>query len=248
MQTATTGLVLRQVKVGEADRIITILTPELGVVSASARGSLRMKSALFSATGLFCYSEFTLTSGRSHYFVDTAQVKKVFHGISATIEGMALASYMAEIAMELAPAPPEAAAQLRLLLNCLYMISEHKADLRAIKAVFELRTMSECGFLPQLVCCRDCGTYDAGDAFYLDVQEGYLLCADCAAKAGKRCNLDRNALFALRHICLVEDKKIFSFKISVGSLEKLAAVAEQYALTHLDKPLKSYDFLKTVLP
>ena len=248
MQVATTGLVLRQVKVGEADRLLTLLPPDLGVVSASARGSLRMKSALFSATGLFCYSEFTLTSGRSHYFVDNAQVKKVFHGISATIEGMALASYMAEIAMELAPAPPEADAQLRLLLNCLYMLSEHKADLRAIKAVFELRTMSECGFLPQLVCCRDCGTYDAGDAFYLDVQEGYLLCADCAAKAGKRCNLDRNALFALRHICLVEDKKIFSFKISVGSLEKLAAVAEQYALTHLDKPLKSYDFLKTVLP
>ena len=74
MQVATTGLVLRQVKVGEADRILTILTPDLGVVSASARGSLRMKSALFSATGLFCYSEFTLTSGRSHYFVDTAQV------------------------------------------------------------------------------------------------------------------------------------------------------------------------------
>ena len=96
MQVATTGLVLRQVKVGEADRILTILTPDLGVVSASARGSLRMKSALFSATGLFCYSEFTLTSGRSHYFVDTAQVKKVFHGISASIEGMALASYMAD--------------------------------------------------------------------------------------------------------------------------------------------------------
>ena len=124
MQVATTGLVLRQVKVGEADRILTILTPDLGVVSASARGSLRMKSALFSATGLFCYSEFTLTSGRSHYFVDTAQVKKVFHGISASIEGMALASYMAEIAAELSPAPPEADAQLRLLLNCLYMISE----------------------------------------------------------------------------------------------------------------------------
>ena len=105
MQVATTGLVLRQVKVGEADRILTILTPDLGVVSASARGSLRMKSALFSATGLFCYSEFTLTSGRSHYFVDTAQVKKVFHGISASIEGMALASYMAEIAAELRVTP-----------------------------------------------------------------------------------------------------------------------------------------------
>ena len=134
------------------------------------------------------------------------------------------------------------------MLNRLYMINEHRTDLRVIKAVFELRTMSECGFMPQIVCCRDCGTYDEGDAFYLDAQEGHLLCASCAAKAGKNCNLDKAALFALRHICLVEDKKIFAFKISVGSLEKLSAVAENYALTHLDKPLKSYAFLKSVLP
>ena len=66
MQVATTGLVLRQDKVGEADRSLTSLTPDRGVVAAAARGRLRMKSALFSATGLFCYSEFTLTSGRSH--------------------------------------------------------------------------------------------------------------------------------------------------------------------------------------
>ena len=127
------------------------------------------------------------------------------------------------------------------------MVGESKTDLRVVKAVFELRTMSECGFMPQIVCCRDCGVYD-GAAFYLDVQEGHLLCADCAAKQGKTCNLDQGALYALRHICLVDDKKIFAFKISVGSLEKLAAVAERYALIHLDKPLKSYDFLKSLLP
>ena len=68
------------------------------------------------------------------------------------------------------------------------------------------------------------------------------------AKEQKTCNLDQGALYALRHICLVDDKKIFAFKISVGSLEKLSAVAERYALTHMDKPLKSYDFLKTLLP
>ena len=122
-----------------------------------------------------------------------------------------------------------------------------KTDLHVVKAVFELRTMSECGFLPQLVCCKICEKYD-GPAFYLDPQEGILLCEDCAKKAGKTCNLDMGALYALRHICLVEDKKIFAFKISVGSLAKLSAVAERYALTHLDKPLKSYDFLKSVLP
>ena len=193
----TPGLVLKETRYKESDRIITILTPGLGVISASAQSSLRLKNKLFSACGLFCYSEFVLLPGRNMY--------------------------------------------------CLYMLSEKKADLRVIKAVFELRTMSECGFLPQLVYCRGCGTYD-GPAFYLDPQEGCLLCAACAQKAGKTCNLDAGALFALRHICLVEDKKIFAFKISVGSLAKLAIAAEQYALTHLDKPLKSYDFLKSVLP
>ena len=243
----TTGLVLKETRYKESDGILTILTPELGVISASAQSSLRLKSKLFSACGLFCYSEFTLVPGRNMYTVREAEVKNVFHGISASIEGMSLAMYMAEMAMTLSPTGQEAQRELRLLLNCFYMVSESKTDLRVIKAVFELRTMSECGFMPQIVCCRDCGVYD-GAAFYLDVQEGHLLCADCAAKQGKTCNLDQGALYALRHICLVDDKKIFAFKISVGSLEKLAAVAEQYALVHLDKPLKSYDFLKSLLP
>ena len=244
----TPGLVLKETRYKESDRILTILTPELGVISASAQSSLRLKNKLFSACGLFCYSEFVLLPGRNMYTIREAEVRNVFHGISSTIEGMSLAMYLAEMAAALSPTGEEAAKELRLLLNCLYMISEGKTDLHVVKAVFELRTMSECGFLPQIVCCRDCGTYDEGDAFYLDVQEGHLLCASCAAKAGKNCNLDKAALFALRHICLVEDKKIFAFKISVGSLAKLSAVAENYALTHLDKPLKSYAFLKSVLP
>ena len=243
----TPGLVLKETRYKESDRILTILTPGLGVISASAQSSLRLKSKLFSACGLFCYSECTLVPGRNMYTVREGEVKNVFHGISSSIEGMSLAMYMAEMAMTLSPTGQEAEKELRLLLNCLYMISKGKADPRVVKAVFELRTMSECGFMPQLACCRDCGAYE-GDTFYLDVQEGHLLCADCAAKAGKSCNLDRGALYALRHICLVDDKKIFAFKISLGSLAKLSAVAEHYALVHLDKPLKSYSFLKSVLP
>ena len=220
----TPGLVLKETRYKESDRIITLLTPRLGIISASAQSSLRLKSKLFSACGLFCYSEFVLVPGRNMYTVREADVKNVFHGISSSIEGMSLAMYMAEMASALSPTGEEAEKELRLLLNCFYMISEKKTDLKVIKAVFELRTMSECGFL-----------------------EGCLLCEACAQKAGKKCNLDAGALFALRHICLVEDKKIFGFRISVGSLAKLAAVSEQYALTHLDKPLKSYDFLKSVL-
>ena len=144
----TPGLVLKETRYKESDRIITILTPGLGVISASAQSSLRLKNKLFSACGLFCYSEFVLLPGRNMYTVREAESKNVFHGIASSIEGMSLAMYMAEMAAALSPTGEEAEKELRLLLNCLYMLSEKKADLRVIKAVFELRTMSECGFLP----------------------------------------------------------------------------------------------------
>lgn len=246
MQIATTGLVLRQVKLGEADQILTLLTPDLGVISASAKGSLRLKNKLFSASGLFCYSEFSLTSGRSHYFVESAQVKKVFHGISESVEGMCLATYMAEIAIALSPAPPEAEAQLRLLLNSLYMIGQKKLPMRQLKTIYELRAMSMAGYQPDLLACADCGRYDGGE-FYFDPVEGNLLCADCADKARHIPNLDTGALYALRHICLAEDRKLFSFTLAPASLKNLSRVSEQYLLAHLEHGLKSLDFLKTVL-
>lgn len=246
MQIATTGLVLRQVKLGEADQILTLLTPDLGVISASAKGSLRLKNKLFSASGMFCYSEFSLTSGRSHYFVESAQVKKVFHGISESVEGMCLATYMAEIAIALSPAPPEADAQLRLLLNSLYMIGQKKLPMRQLKTIYELRAMSMAGYQPDLLACADCGRYDGGE-FYFDPVEGNLLCADCADKARHIPNLDTGALYALRHICLAEDRKLFSFTLAPASLKNLSRVSEQYLLAHLEHGLKSLDFLKTVL-
>lgn len=246
MQITTTGLVLRQVKLGEADQILTLLTPDLGVISASAKGSLRLKNKLFSASGMFCYSEFSLTSGRSHYFVESAQVKKVFHGISESVEGMCLATYMAEIAIALSPAPPEAEAQLRLLLNSLYMIGQKKLPMRQLKTIYELRAMSMAGYQPDLLACVDCGRYDGGE-FYFDPVEGNLLCADCADKARHIPNLDTGALYALRHICLAEDRKLFSFTLAPASLKNLSRVSEQYLLAHLEHGLKSLDFLKTVL-
>ena len=65
----TMGLVLKETRYREADRILTILTPKLGVITAIAANSLRLKSKLFSACGLFCYSEFTLVPGRNMYTV-----------------------------------------------------------------------------------------------------------------------------------------------------------------------------------
>ena len=193
MQINTMGLVLRAVRVGEADQILTVLTPGNGVLSASARGSLRLKNKLFSACGLFCYSEFAITLGRKTNFIDSAAVSKVFHGLSKTVEGTALAAYLSELTITLAPEPPESADCLRLLLNTLYMTAEQKRPLRQLKAIYEMRTMTQAGYMPGVLACDVCARYDGCD-FYLDPGAAVLLCADCVTKEHRAPNLTRSTV------------------------------------------------------
>ncbi|MFV0411822.1 MAG: DNA repair protein RecO [Oscillospiraceae bacterium] len=246
MQVTTKGLVLREVKTGEADRIISILTPEMGIISASARGSMRPKSKLFSATGLFCYSEFTLFEGRTMYRVDEAEALEIFFGLRENMDGVALAVYIAELLQILSPAGQEGETLLQLALNSLYLLSQKKLSPRQVKPVFELRALSESGFMPDLLACEACGKYQ--DRFFrFGPHHGTLLCGECAEKKGRQANLDAPSLAAMRHIVLADARKVFSFELKENSLWLLCRAVEDFVLCHLDYPPKSLAFLKAML-
>lgn len=245
MQFKTRGLVLREVKTGESDRILSVLTPGQGIISAAAKGSLRPKSKLFSGCGLFCYTEFTLFEGRTMYKVNEAAPIEIFFGIRQNVEAVALAVYMAELLQILTPTGNEAERLLQLTLNALYKLSKG-AQPQLVKPVFELRAMSESGFMPDVVACEDCGRYE-GTPFRFGPHHGTLLCDKCAAQKGRDVNLDIPALAALRHIVLSDMHKVFGFTLKNNSLVVLQQAVEAFVLCHLDYPPKSLDFLKTVM-
>ena len=71
MPLTTQALIIRENNnIGEADRFVTALTRDLGVVRASARGAQRMKSRNASATQLLSYSRLSLIKGREKYIID----------------------------------------------------------------------------------------------------------------------------------------------------------------------------------
>lgn len=247
MQLATKGLVLREVKTGEADRILSILTPDHGIISAAAKGSMRPKSKLFSATGLFCYSEWTLFEGRTMYRVNEASPIEVFFGLREDVEAVSVATYLAEMLQILSPTGQEAEELLGLALNSFFVLAAKKQPPEIVKAVFELRALYESGFMPDVTACEACGTEEA-EAFRLDAKHGSMLCRDCTVQRGKEPNLDPAALAALRHVVLAEPKKIFNFTLKGNSLALLRRAAEEMMLYNLDYPPKSLSFLQTVLP
>ena len=112
--------------------------------------------------------------------------------------------------------------------------------------MYELRAMTLAGFMPDLVACADCVKYEGG-AFCFDARKGRLYCGECAAKRELECNLDPAALAAMRHIVFSGDDKLFSFSLAEHSTQLLGAVTGRWALYCVDRPLRSLDFLNTVL-
>ncbi|MBQ8610820.1 MAG: DNA repair protein RecO [Oscillospiraceae bacterium] len=248
MQTTAMGLVLKETKLGEADRIITMLTDRFGLIRASARGSRNLKNKLFSSTGMFCYSEFSLFTQKGNYYVDEAALQKNFFGLRNSVEALGVAAYIAELVVVLEPHRPEEIQELlRLSLNSLYLLSEGKADPRLVKAVFELRAVAEAGYRPDLVACADCSRFEDKKGFFFDNKNGRIFCEKCAAFHCHDVDTPLSVVTAMRHSIYADLKKVFSFTLSEDALRIFTRTTEDYVLHQLETPLKTLDFLRTVL-
>jgi DNA repair protein RecO (recombination protein O) len=255
MQIKTDGLIIRDLNVGEDDRIVTILTRERGVVQASARGARRVKSRLSVATRLFCYSDFTLFKGREKYIIDDAETIEFFMGVDKNLERLALAQYFAQLCASLAPQEEPAEPFLRLMLNALSFIQNGKRPLSLIKAAFELRMLTMAGYMPDLVACRSCGAYEA-DKMLLEPISGTLLCCDCATAAKvseenaqntkKKPELSKGALAAMRHIVYAEFEKLFSFSLPDTALGELSFAVQEYLLAQLERSFPTLEFYNSL--
>lgn len=252
MQIKTDGLTIRELNVGESDRIITLLTRDKGVVRASAKGARRPKNRLSSACRLFCYSRFTLYEGREKYIIDDAEPLEVFMGVRKELTRLALAQYFAELAGAVAPRDEPAEPFLRLLLNALHLLETGAKPPALLKAAFEMRLLTLAGYMPDLVACEGCGAYEH-DTMYLLPVTGALYCADCIANnlcTPEECRravpLSKGALAALRHTVYSDFGRLFAFTLPERPQRELAAAAESFLLAQLDRTFPTLEFYRGV--
>ncbi len=247
MHVVLRGIVIRMKSSGD-DRLLTLLTDELGVIGAVARGANKPRSRLASSTELFCYSRLSLFCYRDHITVDSADVENSFFPLRGDLAALALASYIAELCCELAPPEEPAGEYLRLLLNTLHLAVTRKRPLLQIKAAFELRLLSMAGFMPDLVGCQCCGGYDSERPMYFSASAGAITCQDCKKECFEAGGLiSPGVLAAMRHILYSAFEKIFSFTLSEEGLAELAEVAERDLRYHLQRTWHSLDFFYSVL-
>lgn len=243
MEIKTKGIVLSRTFIGEKDAIIKILTEKSGVISASAKGVKNIKSKLSAGCSLFSYSDFLLTESNGRFIVASASLSDSFYGLSANIERLSYATYIAELSTAVSPAPEDAALLIPLILNTFYLLANSKKDLRLIKCVFEMRLLCALGYAPELDGCVECGETD--ELCFFSPTEGGIVCRGCGGNFVTQI-ISPDTLDALRYVKDADDKRAFSFALSRANLDEFESCTEKMTESIAGFRLSSLNYLKQI--
>lgn len=173
------GVVLRTHKLGEADRIVTLLTRDHGQVRAVAKGVRRTTSRFGARVEPFSVVDVQLHKGRSLDIV--TQVETIFsHGeaLARDFELFAPATVMVETAERLSADSEDGShAQYLLLVGALHAMSHRRHDPRLVLGSYLLRALAIAGWAPSCYDCAVCGAPGPHSAFSL--AEGGAVCEAC---------------------------------------------------------------------
>ena len=259
----THGLVIKSNNFGEANRLLTIITPAYGKILAVSYGSRSLKSKSKIAS-VFNYCEFVLkrdNKTKGLYHVQQAALEKSFHKITNSLSGFYLATYVTQVLNESCFENMDCGDILNLALNCFFVLCETEFSPKTVKLVFDIRLFYLLGVAPDVSNCTSCGEATYGG--YLYQEDGVFYCGQCHEsennfasenKFAAENNLpsDKKAAFIgkdgcalINYITTCPPGKIFSFKISDELADELYEIISDYVGYHVSN--KVGDILNDIL-
>lgn len=230
------AIVLRTHKLGEADRIITLLTREQGLRRAVARGVRKSASRFGARLEPFSLVDVQLHVGRSLDSVREVQALRLYGAhLAGDYEAYQAASAACETALQLT----ESDAQLRqfqLLNGFLRALTSRVAAPSQLLASYFLRALGASGWEAQLSACVVCDS--AVNLCAFSVSFGGVVCADCLDTDGAQTqglNADEQAQLVALHAGNWD--AVNSAPAAVQS--SIAQLVAHYAQWHLDRRLRS---------
>jgi DNA repair protein RecO (recombination protein O) len=175
------GVVLRTQKLGEADRIVTILTRRTGRVRAAAKGVRRTKSRFGARLEPFTHVDLQLYERRSLDLITQAETLRPYgERLAADYPRYTAGTAMLETAEKLTPVEREPSLrQFLLIIGGLRALVDGEHDPRLVLDAYFLRSLAVAGYAPALEGCARCGNPAARTARAFAIAAGGLMCASC---------------------------------------------------------------------
>ena len=231
-----TGIVIAENNMGDFDKMLTILTPNLGKIGCSARGARRPKSLLLSGTQFLCFGEYMVFKSGENYSINSVDTIELFYNIRTDLDKLTYASYITKIITDVTTENQNSFNTLKLFLNTLYAISETNKNLDFITAVFKLRLLKILGFMPNIRECTECKTKE--NITHFSIMDNGFKCKTCSRQDTGAIEISEPTVNAMKYVFSADPKKIFSFQVSEKSLRELELVSSIYLNEKLEKEYK----------
>jgi len=238
----TEAVVLKRINLKEADRILTLYTPNLGKISAVAKGVRRPKSKMGGHLELLTHCSLMLTRGRNMDTVNQAQTISSFRLLREDLWREGLALYAAELVTQFTVEHQENYLIYRLLLDTLNRLCDTKYVEAALR-FFEINLLTHLGYKPELHHCVSCKKPVEPTANYFSASGGGVLCPACRSREQFARLISLNALKVMR-VCQQDDfTKVSKVNISDELSTELEGVLRQYIRYLLEREVKSVSWL-----
>jgi DNA repair protein RecO (recombination protein O) len=238
----TEAIIIKRIKLGEADRILTLYTPELGKLKAVAKGTRRTQSKLGGHVELLTHSRLMLARGRNLDIITQAQTIDNFLPIKDDLELISQGLYIAELVDSFAGEHIEDRRLFDLLLETLKQLSQSK-DCELILRYFELHLLDHLGYRPQLQYCTICNSSLEPESNLFSPNHGGVLCHNCGFQEPAARPLSLNALKVLRLWQNCNFTAARRVKIKRELATELEQLMREYIKYLLEKQLKSTAWL-----
>jgi len=242
------AVVLRRLQYGEADRILTLLTREYGKLGAIAKGARRARARSGGSLDLFSHSQMMLAKGRNLDVVAQVQRRGDARHIAGDLERTAYASLVTEVVDKVLEERHPVDEIFDLVVTTLDRLNMPERSSRADAAWFLMRILECLGYQPQLQNCAGCGRpLPEADAWFSPLLGG-LLCATCGARGQSGSPVSRNGVKVLRLMAAADAVLYDRLKLSTALLHEVELALEDQLEYHLDRRLKSLEFIRSIRP
>jgi DNA repair protein RecO (recombination protein O) len=177
------GIVLGSFKLGEADKILTIMTQGSGKVRAVAKGIRRTKSRFGARLEPFTHVDLMLYRGRNLDTVTQAEIIDAFRAVREDFARFSAAEAMLEAADKVAEEHERNVRLYVLLLKGLRALEAGPPDPAAVAEAYLVKLLGLSGFGPILTACAVCG---GTPVVRFSNEQGGAVCTDCWERDARR--------------------------------------------------------------
>ena len=90
----TKGIIIAEKVMSDFDKMLTILTPNMGKIECVAKGSRRPKSLLMAGTQFLCFGDYMLYKGGENYSMNSCETIELFYNIRTDLDKLKYAVYI----------------------------------------------------------------------------------------------------------------------------------------------------------